>query len=358
MAIIRTVGAFAGSVLLLSLAGCNDDDSSSGGGVTVTVPGAPTIGTATAGNASATIAFTAPSSNGGATITGYTASCTGGGATATGTGTASPIAVSNLTNGTTYSCSVTATNSAGTGAASATVSVTPTAGTTAALPDAFKQFGANVTVTYNQSAGTISLVAAGRPDHKSPYWNPNNSSGLYEAPGSETTVSEMSPGYIEDYTNKYYLTVPVSPSKAASTTATSLGAIGIAITGAPIFNQNEGGNLTVSTAVASGFDNYGAHTGPQVYHYHMEPTPISNNDDKLFAILRDGFFLYGRKCYSTGGNPTDLDASGGHTSITQYSSTPVYHYHIKNQVYQTINNKARYFLFDGSYQGTPSAITN
>jgi hypothetical protein len=33
------------------------------------VPGAPTIGTATAGNANATVAFTAPTSNGGAPIT-------------------------------------------------------------------------------------------------------------------------------------------------------------------------------------------------------------------------------------------------------------------------------------------------
>lgn len=355
------LGIAAGGLLLLTLAlaGCGGGGSSSS-----SVPGAPTIGAATAGNASASVAFTAPSSDGGSTITGYTVSCTGGGATRTGTGTSSPIAVTSLTNATAYACAVTATNAVGTSAASASVSVTPVAsatgatGTTSGLPTAFSQFGANVTVVYNASAGTVTLEAAGRPDHKSPYWNPAGTSGLYVAAGPETTVAQMSPGYIDQYTNKYFLTVSTHPQKASKTTATGLGAIGIAITGSPIFNGQEGPNVNLDSGVISGFDNYGAHTGPQVYHYHLEPTPISNDDNKLIAILRDGFFLYGRKCASTGDHPTDLDASGGHTSITQYATTPVYHYHIKNQVYMTVNSKSDYMLFDGAYQGTPASITN
>lgn len=92
----------------------------------VTVPGAPTIGTATAGNTSASITFTAPASNGGAAITGYTVTSSPGGIT--GTGASSPITVSGLTNGTAYTFSVTATNSVGTGPASAASnSVTPSA---------------------------------------------------------------------------------------------------------------------------------------------------------------------------------------------------------------------------------------
>lgn len=80
-------------------------------------PGAPTIGTATAGNASASVAFTPPAANGGPTPTSYTATSSPGGIT--GTGASSPIAVSGLTNGVEYTFTVTATNAEGTGPASA-----------------------------------------------------------------------------------------------------------------------------------------------------------------------------------------------------------------------------------------------
>jgi len=89
-----------------------------------TVPGAPTIGTATRGNAQASVTFTAPASNGGSAITGYTVTSSPGDITATGS--SSPIVITGLTNGTAYTFTVTATNAAGTGAASlASNSVTP-----------------------------------------------------------------------------------------------------------------------------------------------------------------------------------------------------------------------------------------
>ena len=95
--------------------------------VTATVPGAPTIGTATAGNAQATVTFTPPASNGGSAITGYTVTSNPG--SIVGTGTASPITVTGLVNGTAYTFTVTATNAIGTGPASAASnSVTPASG--------------------------------------------------------------------------------------------------------------------------------------------------------------------------------------------------------------------------------------
>ena len=91
-------------------------------------PGAPTGVSAQAGNASTTISFNPPVSDGGSPITTYTATCTATGQTTrTTTATSSPLTVTNLTNNTTYNCSVTATNAIGTSSASNTASVTPTA---------------------------------------------------------------------------------------------------------------------------------------------------------------------------------------------------------------------------------------
>lgn len=83
----------------------------------LTVPGAPTIGTATAEDTAATVTFTAPASNGGASITGYTVTSSPGGITATGT--SSPITITGLTSGVAYTFTVTATNSEGQSASSA-----------------------------------------------------------------------------------------------------------------------------------------------------------------------------------------------------------------------------------------------
>ena len=98
-----------------------------GGTASFATPGAPTIGTVTAGNAQASVPFTQPASNGGSTITSYTATSSPGGFTGTltqaGSGT---ITVTGLSNGTAYTFTVIATNSVGTSATSAASnSVTP-----------------------------------------------------------------------------------------------------------------------------------------------------------------------------------------------------------------------------------------
>ena len=97
-------------------------------GTPATKPSAPTGVGATPHNASADVTWTAPASNGGATISKYTVIATPSAGSpitkdvASGTSTT----ITGLTNGTTYNITVTATNSAGTSdASSPAVAVTP-----------------------------------------------------------------------------------------------------------------------------------------------------------------------------------------------------------------------------------------
>ena len=95
-----------------------------------TVPAAPTIGTATRGNASATVRWTA-GTNGGSPITGFSVRVVNAAGTQVGAlrpagAAATSLVVTGLTNGTAYRFQVAAVNAVGTGALSAlSNSVTP-----------------------------------------------------------------------------------------------------------------------------------------------------------------------------------------------------------------------------------------
>lgn len=241
-------------------------------------------------------------------------------------------------------------------------------GVTEELHAAFAEFDTD-NFTISLTDGEVTIESNGYPNHTSPYWS-NTTARSAVDPAGNTLVTEaaaadhplfvdptltshegMAPGNIDDFSGSYTVTVPASPSKATSTSSTGLGAIGLAVSGATIYNDEEGPNVPLDDAVVS-LDYTGAHTGPQSYHYHLETKAWSDDDEKLIGIISDGFFLYGRKCNSTGAYPTDLDASGGHESTTQHTSEVEYHYHIQNEVYLG----SFYILFPGDYQGTPNAI--
>jgi len=227
---------------------------------------------------------------------------------------------------------------------SACSSSTSVDGVQAELPAAYADFNQdNVSVTVDGS--NVIIESNGYPDHSSPYWSPDHP--MHVAPEN---AGALAPGYIDDFSGSYSLTVPAAPDRASSSTATGLGPIGIARSGAMIYDDQEGPNVPLDNAVVS-LDYTGAHTGPQSYHYHLEPIAWSVDDDALIGVIGDGFFLYGRRDLD-GSYPGDLDASGGHDGPTPHNAEGEYHYHIQNELYLG----QYYILFPGDYQGSPNAI--
>lgn len=305
----------------------------------ITVPGAPTIGTATAGNAQASVTFTPPSSNGGAAITSYTLTSNPGGFT--GSGASSPVVVTGLTNGTSYTFSATATNSVGTGPPSgASNAVTPTANFPAqiAQPTAF--------------AGSSGGVIVGR------FPPPSNYSALRSASAPVQSYTMQ----VFDASNTLVSTVTSQPFIVDTNTAPCSSFLGTITSGSNVIT----GITTRPTGMANGqpiIDRYGYFpAGTTVSSFTTSGTltvtcsnPATGND----SLQRIGFYKGGTtgnvwaqlnaKCTATGlssGTYTikvlATNANGSGTVSVASSSI-------------TIASAADFYLFCGPGTSAPSS---
>jgi hypothetical protein len=330
------------AILSLAVASCGGGSSSSGSsssssvsGTSASAPGAPTIGVATAGNGSATIAFTAPASNGGAAITSYTASCTAAGSLVA-TGATSPITVTGLTDGTSYNCSVTATNSAGTSAASGTVTVTPTAGTSTAsvlCPYSGTYTGAyssSGTLTSNWSwtcsTTTRSLTANGLPNH---------AVGAFPNTGNPNTIAIQNINFSASLTpvkttaNRQIggpggaQVMSLAGVKFDPGTAGTCPGTMTSTNNCNLANGNDTWRIEAlgQSSFNFGVDSNNAHVQPSgEYHYHGMPEALlanagaSDTNRKMVLVgwAGDGFPVYARYCYSSAMDATSpLKACAG-----------------------------------------------
>ncbi|WP_342117166.1 YHYH protein [Pseudoduganella sp. OTU4001] len=284
-----------------------------------TVPGAPTIGAATAGNGSASIAFTAPASNGGAAITGYTASCTGGGGTRTGSGAASPISVTGLSNGTAYSCSVTAANAAGTSAASAAVSVTPSSGSSGdstSTASLFCNYSNSTTNPTTGMASTVATTCTGTQRKLTGNGVPDHEVGAFPNSGNPNTIGAVSVNF----------TGSTAPA-VVSTTGTAVAHIlGFALNGVKFdpstaeSYQNAGVwkiEALNQTYFKFGTDVNNAHVQPDgAYHYHGMPEKYITKLGKGTGMVLVGFAVDGFPMYARYGYTVATDATSGTKVMT------------------------------------------
>jgi hypothetical protein len=217
---------------------------------------------------------------------------------------------------------------------------TGTGGGTSDLSAGFRQasWGSNVTVTYED--GSLHYVSDGLPNHErnAEYALPN--AGV-RVPDASSATAGADPTVAQSYD----YTIPLTPTKAAAPTSTSLGVIGVMISGASLFNPYEGDGATVATASnfsvknASGqdvffLDDCSGHPTPMgQYHYHALPKCVTATVDKtdgpshIIGIAFDGYPIYGdRDIDGKQITAADLDECNGITSATPEFPDGVYHY--------------------------------
>ncbi|HEY4199185.1 MAG TPA: Ig-like domain-containing protein [Devosiaceae bacterium] len=240
--------------------------------VAATQPDAPAIGTATAGNGQASVSFTAPSVTGGSAITGYRVTSSPGNITATGS--ASPIVVTGLTNGTTYTFTVTASNDVGTGAPSdASNPVTPLPGAPVANPLN------GVAVPY-ETAATIDLTASITGVHTGIAIVTGSVHGATGILGDVVTYTPAS-GYYGTDSFTYAATGPggtSAPAAVSLTVATPAAPVVAGTTASVAFNTQKAIDLTGSiTGVHTGIavDTAPAHGATSVAGDVVTYTPAS-----------------------------------------------------------------------------------
>ena len=157
-------------------------------------PDAPTIGTATGGNTTASVTFTAPANVGGSAITSYIVISTPSGIT--GTAASSPVTVSGLSNGTAYTFKVFANNSYGPSALSAASnSVTPALAIGDALGGGF--YAGQISTAGNSIADYNLVVGPVSSAQSTLAWKTSNTttagtSSVIDGPANSTAMNNAS----------------------------------------------------------------------------------------------------------------------------------------------------------------------
>ncbi len=221
--------------------------SPSTGVIPVTLPGAPTGVTATAGNASASVSWTAPD-DGGTAITGYTVTSSPGAFTCTAT-TSTSCTVDGLANGTSYTFTVTATNAVGTGPASSpSTGVIPEAG----VPGS----PTGVTATAGDASATVSWTAP--DDGGSPItgYTVTSSPGAFTC--TSTTTTSCTVDGLTNGTSYTFTVTATNDSGTGSPSAQSNAVVPFTVPGAPTGVTATAGNASATVSWTAPSDDGGA----------------------------------------------------------------------------------------------------
>lgn len=203
----------------------------------------------------------------------------------------------------------------------------------------------NVTVTVNEARDRFRFESDGIPSHgfAEQYLIPSDPADqpFADKPADFFTVVDSDEFFSESPIDTM---IPTQPSYVDGITDTSLGLIGVAITGAQIFNDYEDPSREIvaqdDQAIhdhVAFLDECNGHTlvDGTNYHYHGIPVCITADMDQegehslMIGVLADGFPVYGNS--GVGGaivTNADLDECSGHFGPTPEFPDGIYHYHL------------------------------
>ena len=202
----------------------------------------------------------------------------------------------------------------------------------------YAKFSNGVQVVVGDERTTVRTK--GIPNHLSPYFDTGHP--LYEAPHAGMQIN---PNAIIEQNNVFE--IPTIPGYA-NPSDTSLGPMGVAVNGVPLFNQYAAMRQPLTFEIES-FDRFNGHPAPRgEYHYHLEPLWLTQaSRASLIGVLLDGFPVYGPDDAS-GQIPANLDVCHGHVAVTTDFPSGIYHYHAADD--------PPYIA--GCFRGVPGTIRN
>lgn len=210
-----------------------------------------------------------------------------------------------------------------------------------ATSSAIKSAKWNPTVKLTYSQSSVLMQPTGIPNHARDAYYAVPNAGVVVPDATTATI-------IKDPTKAqtYNFTIPTTPKYSSKVTNTSLGSIGVMISGAVLFNPFEGDGKTVAMAsnftitdangiTASFVDKCTGHPAPVqgAYHYHGLPSCVTAKVDKaskpshIIGFALDGFPIYGDRD-NKGKQVTakNLDQCNGINSATPEFPKGTYHY--------------------------------
>ncbi len=220
--------------------------------------------------------------------------------------------------------------------------------------EAIKGADWNPTVKLSFTSNSVTMEPNGIPDHARDAYYAVPIAGVVVPDASTATI-------VKDPTvaQSYNFSIPTNPEYTSKVTSTSLGSIGVMISGAVLYNPFEGDGKTVAMAnnftitdskgrTASFVDSCAGHPTPQqgAYHYHGLSSCTTAKVDEageashIIGFALDGFPIYGDRDIN-GKQLTyqNLDQCNGINSPTPEFPQGIYHYVLlpTNDVHSSIS---------------------